>query len=158
MTGPEYEEFLAALYREMTAELPVQVFLRRTYRGSSGQDYEIDLSLEFQVLGARYVTFIEAKHYRARIAVGEVLEFAAKLTDAGANKGIMVTTTGFQVGAQVVASSRGIALLVVPFAKGARPRIVLEKPADEEGGDRLQGGNAFASSIREIIPQPDEVR
>jgi hypothetical protein len=73
MTGPDYEEFLADLYGEMTAELPVQVFLRRTYRGLSGQDYEIDLSLEFQVLGARYVTFIEAKHYRARIAVGEVL-------------------------------------------------------------------------------------
>ena len=73
MTGPDYEEFLADLYGEMTAELPVQVFLRRTYRGLSGQDYEIDLSREVQVLGARYVTFIEAKHYRARIAVGEVL-------------------------------------------------------------------------------------
>jgi restriction system protein len=149
LTPREYEDFLADLYGQLSKGLPAEVFLRRKYSGASGQLYEIDLSIEFLLLGVRYLTLVEAKHYLNRIAVGEVLEFSAKLTDIGAHKGIMVTTSGFQVGAQVIASSRGIALVVVAPGTGARPRAVLEKPGDD--ASHLDDASTLASTIRQIL-------
>jgi len=127
LTPKQYEEFLDSLYREIAAGLPVDVFLRRKFKGRSGQRYIIDLGFEFDKLGVHYLTLIEAKYYKRTIEVGEVLEFWAKLDDIGANKGIIVTTAGFQLGAQKVASANRIALVVCNPTLGGFPITVLPK-------------------------------
>ena len=143
MTTPDqYEKLLAELYGAMHSSLPAKVFLRRSFIGVSGQKYVIDLGFEFNLFGVHYLTLVEAKHYTRRVEVGEVLEFAAKLDDVGGHKGVMVTTQGFQVGAQKVATARRIALVVHnPSAGGSvttlLPKLGLTAASPVQGPSKL---------------------
>jgi hypothetical protein len=89
----------------------VAVFHRKGYPGkASGHVHEIDVSIEFTLSGMHIMVLAECKRYTRSVGVDEVLEFAARIDDIGAHKGIIVSTAGFQEGAIRVAISKGIAL------------------------------------------------
>ena len=75
---------------------------REMYQGASGQRYEIDLSFESMIAGTKLLILVECKCYKRFVGVDDVAEFAYKVRDIGAHKGIIATTTGFQRGATVV--------------------------------------------------------
>jgi Restriction endonuclease len=152
MSPRDYEDLLARLYGELSgASGAVRVFLRRTFAGHSGQSYVIDLGYEFELLGAAYLTVIEAKHYSNAVEVGEVLEFVAKLDDIKAHKGIMITTRGFQRGAQKIAASNRVALMVYRPGDHDRPEAILQREGDDMAAAAPETDAAvmFARSIRQ---------
>jgi hypothetical protein len=110
-----YEEVVARLLKTKLAhdqgEIPT-IYTRKVYTGASGQNYEIDVSFETIHAETHILVLIECKCYKHRVGLDDVTEFAYKIQDIGAHKGIMVTTKGFQSGAVKIAKREGIALVV----------------------------------------------
>jgi hypothetical protein len=108
----EYEEFVRMSYDALVSEDVGAVFLKRAYLGKrTGHQHEIDVSIELMVADLRIIILVECKHYRNKVEISDLLEFAQRLEDIGAHKGVMVTTIGFQEGALRVAEGHGIALV-----------------------------------------------
>lgn len=74
--------------------------------------YQIDVYAEYSVLGTVKV-LCECKHYKNSVSREKVAVLAEKLRSIGANKGILLSTTGFQKGAIKYAEAHGIALVQV---------------------------------------------
>lgn len=89
-----------------------QIFHRKHYKGASGQDYEIDVSFETFLANTRVLTLLECKCYSDKVGVDDVAEFAYKVRDIGAHKGIIVTTMGFESGAVTIAVREGLGLVI----------------------------------------------
>ena len=117
MKAGDYERLVRSVYAELLQSEGVSVYHLKKYpRRSSSQPIKVDVSFEVEVGGARVVFAIECKHYKKAVGVGDVDEFFAKLQDIGAHKGIIVTTVGFQRGAEEAAKGRGIALALLTDA------------------------------------------
>jgi hypothetical protein len=110
-----YERIVQQLYeRLLHADSDVVVHHRKQYVGKqSGQPYEIDVSFEFTKAGVNFLVLVECKCYSAKVEVADATAFAFKLQDIGAQKGILVTTVGFQKGVFNIAVASGIALVIV---------------------------------------------
>lgn len=72
--------------------------------------YQIDVIAEYNALGAKNIVLIECKKYSRSIERDVVTTLYAKLQSLGAQKGIIISTAGFQSGATQYANKHGIAL------------------------------------------------
>ena len=72
--------------------------------------YQIDVIAEYTALGAKNVILIECKKHSNSVKRDVVTNLHAKLQSLGANKGIIISTVGFQRGAVQYAEKHGIAL------------------------------------------------
>jgi len=108
----DFEDFVHATYSSLLDKYDAEVFLRQRYLGKSGHDHEIDVSAKFTIADAKFLLLIECKCYNKKVSVYDVLAFAQRIDDIGAQKGIMVTKVGYQDGAIKVATSKKIALVV----------------------------------------------
>lgn len=125
-----YEELIKFL---LSSQLSNQlkdftVFGSKHYKGKSGHEHQIDVSAEFKAAGTKILILVECKYYSHNVGIDDVMEFATRLEDIGAHKGILVTTIGFQRGAEKIAKSKGIAL-VIAHDLGWSPHI--ESPVAE---------------------------
>jgi len=113
----EYELFVGAFYERLMSETgsaPVILQHRKKYTGLSGQAYEIDLSFEKLIGGEIQMLIVfECKAYARRVKLNDLLEFAEKLKDLRASKGVFVTTVGYERGAYVVARANNIGLSIL---------------------------------------------
>jgi polysaccharide deacetylase 2 family uncharacterized protein YibQ len=98
---------------------------------------------------------VECKAYKRPVSVDDLLIFAERIDDIGANKGIIITLHGFQPGAVKVAESHGIALaLAIPhretldFVRRLMPDLK-EAKAIFEGMQHL--ARAFKIPIKELV-------
>ncbi len=81
--------------------------------GVSGA-YTIDVLVELFLLGgAKFVILVECKHQRRPVERDEVIILDGKLRDVGAHKGMLFSTSGFQLGAVNYAATHGIATVTV---------------------------------------------
>jgi len=80
--------------------------------GKSGHSHQIDVVAELIVADIRILLLVECKRYSRRVGIDDVMEFAGRIDDLAAHKGILVTTVGFERGAIRFAKSRGIALVL----------------------------------------------
>jgi hypothetical protein len=105
----DYEQFVRQVVESLVG---VEVFQGKEYEGRiTGRKIKVDVSFLLSVAGgANLLIIVECKHYRHRVPVDDVEEFHSKLDDIGAQKGILVTTVGFQDGAIKAARGRRIAL------------------------------------------------
>jgi len=69
------------------------------------------VSAELNLAGVKIIVLVECKNYLRRVGVDEIMEFATRIDDIGAHKGIVVTAKGFERGAFKIAKSKGIALV-----------------------------------------------
>jgi hypothetical protein len=106
-----YERFVQSVLQNLE-ESGKPVFHKKEYTGRlSGRMIIVDVSYEDMIFGgAKVLVLIECKCYAKTVEVGDVDEFFGKLHDIGANKGIMVTTVGYQDGAIKTAKGHKIAL------------------------------------------------
>lgn len=72
--------------------------------------YQIDVLVEYTALGTKNTILIECKKYRNSVKKEVVNALQAKLQSLGAQKGIIISTSGFQSGAVQYAEKHGIAL------------------------------------------------
>jgi hypothetical protein len=77
----------------------------------NGRQFDVTIRFKFQFYD--YLTLIECKDEQARVEVGDVDAFVTKSRDAGANKAIIVSSSGFQSGAKTVAEKHGIELFTL---------------------------------------------
>ncbi|MDD4781139.1 MAG: restriction endonuclease [Tissierellia bacterium] len=75
--------------------------------------YQIDVYAEFTALGVKHKTIIECKRQSHPIKREVVVVLAGKVRSLGAQKGILISTCGFQKGAIQYAKQYGIALLQI---------------------------------------------
>jgi hypothetical protein len=79
---------------------------------ATGHSHQVDVSLEGSIAGARFIILVECKLYRRRVGLEKVMALAFRLWDTGANKGIVVSASGFQRGSFKIASAMGMSLVV----------------------------------------------
>jgi len=113
---------------------------RARCRGASGQTYEVDLALEATLAGVAVVILVECKCYTGKVGLDEVTEFAYKIRDIGAHKGILVASSGFQSGAIRVAKREGIALVEAVSSWFVIAPCLLRAPAEYVIYDREREG------------------
>jgi len=115
-SGKRYELMVKAILdAEVAKGFPLESVLvehNRLLLGKSGHQHQIDVVIRVRVLGVQIIVLVECKDYEHKVGVDEVSEFAYRISDIGAHKGIFVTNTGFQRGAVSVAKAEGIALVV----------------------------------------------
>jgi len=80
-------------------------------RGKSGHIHQIDILARISLADVSIVIAVECKEYSGRVKIDDVLEFASRLEDIAAHKGILVSTIGFTKGAKRVATAKGIGLV-----------------------------------------------
>ena len=141
MLPEDFEQKVEQILRDrVNAQCPgivPNVFHRKRYLGTSGHDHEIDVSAELSVAGVRIVVAVECKKYKARVGVDDALEFAQRLQDIGAHKGIIATTNGFQEGAIRI--------------DGHDIRSLKVKPTRSQIGQVLQDSVIFNTTLRNNI-------
>ena len=107
-----FEEFVATTYRTLVSQEVGEVFQGKPYIGKrSGHNHNIDVSIETKLAGVSIIILVECKFYKNAVQLSDVLEFAERISDIGAHKGILVTTVGFQEGCFRIARGHGIALV-----------------------------------------------
>lgn len=72
--------------------------------------YQIDVLAEYTALGCKHTIIVECKKYSRSIERSVVAELYAKLHSIGAQKAILISTSGFQSDAVKFANAHGIAL------------------------------------------------
>lgn len=80
---------------------------------TSDGDYQIDIYCEFVAIGVKFKVLAECKKYKYPIEREKVAVLADKLHSIGAQKGILISTSGFQSGAAKYAKAHGIALIQI---------------------------------------------
>jgi hypothetical protein len=73
--------------------------------------HQIDIYWEFELGGITYATVVQAKNWEKTVDQGELLKFKGVLDDLpGQPRGIVVSASGYQSGAEEVAAANGILL------------------------------------------------
>ncbi|HIF9056378.1 TPA: restriction endonuclease [Photobacterium damselae] len=111
MTPKEYEDLVSRLFKN---ELPLDTEIEqlKVFQGKDTK-HEIDISYNLKIAGVNYLNVVECKLWNRKVGKREMQAFHATIKDIGANKGIFVTSVGFQSGAIEIAKKNGIALVKV---------------------------------------------
>jgi hypothetical protein len=140
-TFQDYETFVQRVVESLVG---VDVFHGKEYEGRiTGRKIKVDVSFLLRIAGgADLLVLVECKSYNHRVPVDDVEEFHSKLDDIGGQKGILVTTLGFQEGAIKAARGRRIALALLTrepqpgeiryIVNRAGPRIEIRHRVSEE--------------------------
>ncbi|MDO7908814.1 restriction endonuclease [Paenibacillus sp. JX-17] len=111
--GKKFEELVHYVYQSLLSLEGRDIQVSRDIKilGKSGSLHQIDAFYEFELVGVNHKVAIECKNHARAITKGSVQEFYAKLNDLDNCIGIMVSSSGFQEGAEVFAKHYGIELL-----------------------------------------------
>ena len=80
---------------------------------ASDSTYQIDVYASYTALNCTFKVLAECKKYKKSVERKVVAELQAKLNSIGAQKGIVISTAGFQKGAVEYAKAHGIALIQI---------------------------------------------
>ena len=100
---------------------------------SSDGIYQIDVYATCTVMGSNIKIICECKQYKNRVNREKVVILADKVRTLGANKGVLLSTAGFQSGAIQYAEAHGIALIQVFdtrenwFSHSAGPNVEIDE-------------------------------
>lgn len=112
LTATEFEKYCLEIIQAYAEEEKLKDFhiehnkKLQTYDGI----YQIDIYAEFTVLNVQIRMLIECKKYAKPVGRDKVEVLANRLQSSGAQKGILISTSGFQSGAAKYAKEHGIAL------------------------------------------------
>lgn len=112
VTPEAYERQVFSWLRSAGAGLPsFSITHLKKVQGHSGE-YSIDCWIEFEILsGAHFSILVECKRHRRPLERDTILGVSAKAHDVGAQKCLIFSTSGFQVGAIEFAKSARIGLV-----------------------------------------------
>ena len=115
MTPTEFELHCMEILRgyaeeEKLPEFKIEHDVKLT---ASDGTYQIDVYATYTALGAEMKVLAECKQYKKRVGRDKVEVLESRLRSLGAQKGILLSTAGFQSGAIEYAKAHGIALIQV---------------------------------------------
>jgi len=149
----DYESFVQRVVESLVG---VDVFHGKEYEGRiTGRKIKVDVSFVLSIAGgASLLVLVECKHYGHRVPVDDVEEFHSKLDDIGAQKGILVTTIGFQEGAVKAARGRRIALaLLTAASQPGEIQYVVNRLGPLEPVHRPKSTNFFQGNVKGLIAE-----
>ncbi|HHF3021302.1 TPA: restriction endonuclease [Vibrio diabolicus] len=110
-----YQEETASVFRSLGCKALVE----ETLEGARG-DHDIDVLVTFEKFGVTSTWIVECKFWESAVPKEKVLALQAIVDDVGADRGILVSKTGFQSGAIKQASKSNITLTSLEeFAESA---------------------------------------
>lgn len=111
MNPTEFEKYTLQILQDHIKGLNnVKLIHNKVVEAYDG-NYQLDGYIEFEVMGVLYKTIVECKHYKYPISREIVQKVYDNLRAIGAQKGIVVSTSNFQLGAIDYAKAHGIALI-----------------------------------------------
>lgn len=113
--GASFESFVAYVYSNLLKFSDCNSVVSRniSIKGLSGSAYEFDVYYDFYHLNLLFRVAIECKDWERPVDKGRVQEFWAKIDDLNNIAGVMIAKSGYQVGAEQFAKSKGIMLLTI---------------------------------------------
>jgi len=112
-TGQPYEILVQAIFQTIHDQEEVATLVverNKTLQGKTTA-HQIDVYWKFEKGGIPYEAIVQAKDWRSRVKLGQLLEFKGVLDDLpGQPRGIFVTRSGYQRGAKDFAAAHGIIL------------------------------------------------
>lgn len=171
LTAAEFEKYVYRLVKLLGRDLrDLKVELLEKIEGYDGE-YTFDVTARFRGFGElQFLTLFECKKYKDKNPVerAEVQELYAKMHSVGAQKAVMVSTSGYQSGAVRYAKTHGIATVQVVdqalryltnSAKGAllvpyplvRGRYATWLHRDEEDGIKIDVAELHPDLIRQVL-------
>ena len=130
MTPEEFEKYSLEILKEQTKGLENLEIQHNVIIKKNDGDYQIDGKIQFEVMGIRYSSLVECKHYQNAITREKVQLLYDKIRAIGAHKGILISTSNFQSGAIKFAKEHGIALIQIveaglTYATRAKANIIM---------------------------------
>ncbi len=112
ISATEFELFCLETLKAYAEEEKLKDFVIKHNQKIKSDDgiYQIDVLAEYTALGTKNTILIECKKYHNSVKREIVNALQAKLQSLGAQKGIIISTSGFQTGAVQYAEKHGIAL------------------------------------------------
>lgn len=107
----EFEKYSLEILKEQTKGLENMTFEHNQILKADDGSYQIDGYIEFTIMGLKYKTLVECKHYKSPINREKVQILYSKVQSLGAQKGILISTSHFQLGAIEYAKKHGIELI-----------------------------------------------
>lgn len=117
-----YEKLAKIIYEDiLTLEGVENINVQHNVKvkGESGVDHQIDVFWEYRYAGITHKVLIECKHYGHSVGLIHVRNMHGLLIDIPNSSGILVTTIGFQSGAQEYANFYGMTLKIIRKPKGS---------------------------------------
>lgn len=108
VTGEEFEKFV--LYKFKESYPSAEITHRENIIGTDGE-YNIDIAIRFQELGVNFLVLVECKHHKSPIKRDYIQILRDRVESIGAQKGILVSSSSFQLGAINYAKTHNIALI-----------------------------------------------
>ena len=100
-------------YQQQTAEffraLGLTATVEKTVEGVRGK-HNLDVYVEGDYMGISFVWIVECKHWQSNVPKEKVAALSAILQDVGADRGFLLSETGFQSGALRMAEKSNITL------------------------------------------------
>lgn len=115
ITPTEFEEFCVSIlhaYGERDNLYSFKIEHNQRITAHDGT-FQIDIMASFFALGVRMTIICECKQYKRPVERSKIVELQGKIQSIGANKGILLSTSGFQDGAIQYAKAHGISLIRV---------------------------------------------
>jgi hypothetical protein len=101
----EYQDTVAAFLSQLGFEVQVD----ETLRGARAE-HDIDVTARMSIAGVDQLWLIECKSWERRVPKERVLTFQGVVNDIGADRGLLFSESGFQVGAVRVAQNTNVTL------------------------------------------------
>ena len=111
MTPTEFEKHSLRVLTEQLQHIESCIFQHDKIIEVDDGNYQIDGYIEFELMGIKYKTLVECKHYKTSISREKVAVLYDKIRACGANKGVLISSSNFQSGAVRYATKHGIALI-----------------------------------------------
>ncbi len=112
ITAKEFELFCLETLKAYAERENLKNFIIKHNQKLKSEDgiYQIDVFAEYTAFGTKNIILVECKKYSNSIKRDIVVNLYAKLQSLGAQKGIIISTAGFQSGAVQYAEKHGISL------------------------------------------------
>lgn len=116
----EYELIVKEIYQDLLSKEGILAEVRHNVTDMPGKSEtypQLDIYWRFKVAGLEHKVVVDCKNYSKKVAVEDIRNLAFVVADIGATKGVMVTTIGYQKGAEKVAEKHSIDLKLVRSPK-----------------------------------------
>jgi hypothetical protein len=158
ITPSEFEKFVAhqLLGSADSTVNNLVVTLHEKITGTDGA-YDFDATVRYQFAGMSFLVLVEAKLHKNPIKRELVQVLHQKIQSVGAHKGVMVSTSPYQIGAVEFAKVHGIALVTVTegrFVFDTRDALPVPHVSGAEAGE-LFGQPSFVAHYHGPVDEPD---
>ncbi|HZX80958.1 MAG TPA: restriction endonuclease [Lysobacter sp.] len=105
MNWRQLQDSTAKLFRELGCEAAVEAMVE-----GARAVHELDVQVKFRQFGIETTWVIECKSWRRNVTKEKVMALKAIIEDVGADRGVIVSASGFQAGAIRAAATSNITL------------------------------------------------